>query len=247
MRTATPRLLIVALILGASSPAPAAEPTATVRGQVVFDGVPPPPAVVELRPDMQQIVGRKTWDVQPWKVGTGKGLADCVVTLVAADPARREAPKPVTGALLEKVGAEFTPHVLVVTPGSTVTYRNKSPVCRCFGVRGRWHQLNQQVADGNSLDVRFNRPDVCQVYADLRPFMRAWIQIVDTPYFAVTDAEGRFQIKGIPSGRYNVRVWHEELGRFPKGAGPQEATVEAGVDARLSYKVTAKKDKPAPK
>lgn len=39
--------------------------------------------------------------------------------------------------------------------------------------------------------------------------MAAWIAVVDHPFFAVTDAGGNFEIKGLPPGTYTIEVWHE--------------------------------------
>jgi hypothetical protein len=41
--------------------------------------------------------------------------------------------------------------------------------------------------------------------------MSAWIAVMDTPYFALTDAQGRFEIKNVPAGTYTLAAWHERL------------------------------------
>jgi hypothetical protein len=42
--------------------------------------------------------------------------------------------------------------------------------------------------------------------------MSAAIVIIESPYFAVTDAAGAFTIDNLPAGEYDVEVWHERLG-----------------------------------
>ena len=40
--------------------------------------------------------------------------------------------------------------------------------------------------------------------------MLAYVVVVDTPYFAVTDAAGAFVVRGVPPGKYKLSVWHEK-------------------------------------
>ena len=50
------------------------------------------------------------------------------------------------------------------------------------------------------------------VKCDLHPHMRAYWLILDHPFAAITDAKGRFEIKGLPAGNHEFRVWHERVG-----------------------------------
>jgi hypothetical protein len=60
--------------------------------------------------------------------------------------------------------------------------------------------------------------------------MKAWVGIFDHPYFAVTDKNGKFEIKDAPAGKYRLFVWHEEVGYL------------GGVKGRNGQVITIKKD-----
>ena len=42
--------------------------------------------------------------------------------------------------------------------------------------------------------------------------MECYARVFDHPYYAVTDAEGRFEIKNVPVGQWRLFVWHEGHG-----------------------------------
>ena len=44
------------------------------------------------------------------------------------------------------------------------------------------------------------------------PWMNAFINVSATPFFAVTDADGHFEIKGLPAGTYTLAAVHEKMG-----------------------------------
>ena len=51
-----------------------------------------------------------------------------------------------------------------------------------------------------------------RVGCDIHPWMRAYLAIIDNPYFGVTGADGSVTLKQVPPGQYVVGVWHEKLG-----------------------------------
>ena len=81
----------------------------------------------------------------------------------------------------------------------------------------------------------FRRPErMVQARCDVHPWMVSHIGVVEHPWFAISDGQGRFSIEGVPPGTYEVTAWHETLGEVsgtaevpPKGAGRVELVFEA--------------------
>jgi len=114
---------------------------------------------------------------------------------------------------------QFEPRVLAVRAGDTLEVKNSAPVnhnikydgANAFNVNlppGMSHKMQQPFAADNAI-VPFS----CSIH----PWMAGKIRIYDHPYFAVTDANGDFEIKDAPAGKFRVVYWHE-LG-FHKGKG----------------------------
>jgi hypothetical protein len=61
-------------------------------------------------------------------------------------------------------------------------------------------------------DKLLRTPGVYEFSMESRPMSRAWVAVLDQPYFAITDANGSFTIDGVPPGTYTVRAWHPMLG-----------------------------------
>jgi len=80
---------------------------------------------------------------------------------------------------------------------------------------------------GGTRTVRVAEPEVMvDVRCDVHPWMRAYVGVLDHPYFAVTGADGRFTLADVPPGDYVIASWHERFGtREAKVTlGPRETT-----------------------
>jgi hypothetical protein len=62
---------------------------------------------------------------------------------------------------------------------------------------------------GSSRGVHFDRAGICYIFCNIHPQMSAVVVVVDTPYFAVSDARGEFVIPHVPPGRYQLNFWEE--------------------------------------
>jgi hypothetical protein len=83
------------------------------------------------------------------------------------------------------------------------------------------------------MDKEVKASDVVKLQCDVHPWMRGYVVYSKSPLFAVSKADGTFEIKDVPAGKYTVEAWHEKL-----GTQKAEITVEDGkaADPKLSFK-----------
>jgi plastocyanin len=148
----------------------------------------------------------------------GGGLANVYVYVKSGPPAAMSAPA-VSAApvVLDQVGCKYVPHVVAVMRGGVVEFRTSD---------GTMHNIHTlpTVAGNAPVDVsegprgapetkRFDAPEIMlPVRCNNHPWMNAFINVAATPFFAVSDADGRFEIKGLPAGTYTLGAVHEKLG-----------------------------------
>ena len=131
--------------------------------------------------------------------------ADAVVWIEAPD-----APPPATPprAVLDQRNLVFSPHVLAVRVGTTVDLPNNDLVFHnVFSFHdGKKFDLGLYPV-GTSKRLTFDRSGLSRLFCNIHPAMAAYILAVDSPYFAVSDKQGRFVIRGVPAGTHTYRAW----------------------------------------
>ncbi len=157
--------------------------------------------------------------------------ADAVVFVQQAPGAAKPPAEPVT---MDQKQMQFIPHVLPVVSGTTVKFLNSDPTPHnVFSPDFEKYNLGTWPT-GQSKDYTFSKctkfpcayTQLCRVH----PEMEGFVVVLQNPYFAITDKEGKFDIKGVPAGQYTVGVWHPKL-----KAQPKPVTVEAGKAATVSF------------
>jgi plastocyanin len=124
-----------------------------------------------------------------------------------------EAPKDHVAVDQKKMA--FIPHVVAVQQGATVDFTNSDPV----GHNVYWPSIsgNKKLAHnlgtwpkGEKKSFQFNDPGVAALLCNVHPEMSGYVVVAPTPYFAVTDKDGNFEIKNVPAGHYTLKTWSED-------------------------------------
>jgi plastocyanin len=120
-----------------------------------------------------------------------------------------------TPVTIDQHGCWFQPRVLGIQIGQTLQVTNSDPVTHNIHplaqVNREWN--HSQGAGDKPLARKFLKSEVMiRVKCNIHSWMRAYIGVLDHPYFAVTSSDGTFEIANIPPGDYVIAAWHEALG-----------------------------------
>ena len=131
-------------------------------------------------------------------------------------------------ASIDQKNMTFIPHVLPVTVGSTVEFRNSDDVMHNAFSNSAAKQFDLGMfGRGESRSVTFDKPGVVEVRCNVHPTMHAFILVLENNYFAKPDARGIYQITGIPKGRFELRAWTPSRPPMQTWANLQDATLRA--------------------
>ena len=144
-------------------------------------------------------------------IGADGGLRNAVLTFHPLD--RKVAAQPMQ-LVLDNKKCAFAPHLQVAPLGSELLLRNSDPILHTVHARlGNETLFNVGLPRWRQVSKRLDRLGVMRIDCDvLHTWMSAVIIVTQTPYFAVSDATGKFLVDELPAGRYQVEIWHEKLG-----------------------------------
>ena len=142
----------------------------------------------------------------------GHDMPDLLRSVVYLESAPRGAFETEEGghSVMQQRNETFVPHVLAIETGTTVDFPNSDPFYHnVFSLsKAKRFDLGRYAA-GRSQSVRFDRPGIVRVFCDIHSHMNAFILVFGHPFFALTDAEGRYRIANVPPGTYGVIAWNE--------------------------------------
>jgi hypothetical protein len=208
----------------------------SIKGTVLFEGEPP--AQETLQRDSDPKCSKNKTD-EAVVVTKGK-LRDVLVRIKNGTTGAHTAPA--TAAFLDQKDCMYTPRVVGIVAGQKLKVRNSDNT-----FHNVWGQvMNKDVfnkpqapkAADLDLDPSTAKPDdVVELKCGVHGWMHAYVVVQDSPFFAVTTADGKFEIKDLPKGKYTLEAWHPTL-------GTKSMQIEIGknkradVTARFSYKAT---------
>ncbi|HUB09707.1 MAG TPA: carboxypeptidase regulatory-like domain-containing protein [Myxococcales bacterium] len=183
---------------------------ATIRGRAVWSGQPAslPPLAYDKDPKVCGISGPN----ESLIVGADGGLANVVVAL--SEITTGKAPRLGT-ATLDQSRCRFVPHVQAVSAGTLLVVINDDPLLHSVhAVQGIQTVFNyaMPIRGQRTPPKQLLRPGLVRLACDVHHWMSGYIDVLPNPYFAVTGPDGRFELTGVPGGRYLLTAWHERGG-----------------------------------
>ncbi len=141
---------------------------------------------------------------------------------------------PPENPVVDQKDLTFIPHVLPVLVGTTVLFTNNDKVKHNVFSPSKCCKFNLGTYDAGVVrEVTFDTPGVTNVLCNVHTEMSAFIIILQNPYFAITDPDGKFSIKSIPPGTYKIKTWHEKLREKE-----QDITVVEGEIVIIDFKLS---------
>ena len=135
---------------------------------------------------------------------------------------------------IDQRGCLYHPRMVGVRKGQTLRLLNNDGILHNVHTKPARNREQNIAMTGDMLsrDLQFKRDEpVFEVACDVHAWMKGWIGVVDHPGFAVTAADGRWRIAGLPPGEYELEVWHERLGtrRTTVSVSEGETTAVTGL------------------
>jgi hypothetical protein len=162
-----------------------------------------------------------------------KMIENVVVYLTDVKSGKAMPTEPLT---LTNIKCLFSPHVAVGFKGGKIIQKNEDPIFHNIHtyLNGKTMFNIGLPEKGSSVTKPLLREGLMEVTCDSHPWMHGFIQILDHPYGAVTNAKGEFSMKDVPAGTYTVEAWHEALGKVKMA----NVKVESGKPSKikLEYK-----------
>jgi plastocyanin len=183
-----------------------ASPSGSIRGRVDIRRVAAAP---ERRPGVTDLGNPTPRDIPDLRTA---------VVYLESGPARAFEERRPARARMDQRHETFYPHVLAVTSGTLVDFpNNDSTYHNVFSLSKAKRFDLGRYAKGRSETVRFDQPGIVRVFCDIHSHMSAWVLVFSHPFFATTDADGKYRIDNIPPGTYTVSAWYEGAARETRG------------------------------
>ena len=210
----------------------------SVTGKIKFVGKPPARKLIDMSGDPACVEAHKgkAYD-ESLVVGANGAVANAIVYIKAGLEGKKFA-VPAQPVVIDQSGCWFRPRVMGVQTGQTFQVVNSDPVTHNIHpmamTNREWN--HSQGAGDPPINRKFLQAEVMiPVKCNIHSWMRAYIGVLDHPYFAVSGDDGTFTIANLPAGTYTVAVWQEKL-----GTQDQQITVAPKEETTADFSLRAK-------
>lgn len=212
----------------AESPAAKIDPatTSTISGVVTFEGDSPKPPPIDMSQDAACVMGKVPPNFGE-AYAVSKGRFQNVYVYIKDGLGNYNFPTP-PPATLDQRGCKYVPHVLGMMVGQTLQVLNSDPALHNIHSMAHenegWNE--SQYPGGAAIEKKFAKPELMvPIQCNNHPWMKMYVNVSTHPFFAVTDADGKFSITGLPPGAYTLAALHEKMGEktMKITVGPEES------------------------
>ena len=222
----------------ASAPAAIEDPNAgSISGRVNFTGQQPVMKTIDMSATMACERTHTTPQKSEEIVVNQNGTLKNVFVWVKSGVPDKAWPAPAATLRLDQAGCIYKPHMIGVMTNQPIQFTNSDPTNHNIHplprVNQEWNE--SQPPNAGEKVKRFTRQEVMiPVKCNIHPWMRAWIGVVNHPFFAVTGDDGSYKIPGLPPGTYTLEAWHEKY-----GVKDIEVTVAPKSDKAVAFDYSA--------
>lgn len=187
----------------------------SVTGRVTFEGTPPAPEPLRMTSDPACAEFSEP-NPANHAVVIANGVVQNVFVYVkdGLDPAY-SFDVPTAAPSLDQRGCRYLPRVLAVRAGQPFEVLNDDNTLHNVHALAKANrEFNHSMhVKGDRRTYTFDVPEVMVRFkCDVHGWMTAHVGVMAHPFFAVTKADGTFDISGLPPGTYTVEAWHERFG-----------------------------------
>lgn len=134
----------------------------------------------------------------------------------------------------------FHPDFLVVPAGATIRLENHDDEIHNINSRAPENRFDTGAhLPGTVREVTLRNPGAVPIRCRTHRNMRGLIIVTPSPYFAVTDKLGRFEVRNVPPGRYRIETWHPQLAPAERASGAVDLDLDTDALA-VQLRFTAK-------
>src|SRR5947199_6009600 len=169
------------------------------------------------------------------------GAVRNAVVIVQGVKRGKAMPAAAENAEIDQSKCEYSPHVQVMAVNTEIALKNSDPILhniQFFEGDNSLFNIAQPV-QGQVNKKKLEKTGTIYVECAVHGWMQGNVVVVDNPYYAVTDENGKFSITDLLPGKYQVKIWHEYLGESTREitvGAKAETTLDADLKELLAKK-----------